>query len=390
MDIAAGFVDAGIAIFSAAVAVGAASATTRGHARRLARLEKLSDEATKDYVPRNEIELALRNIEQSTRRTHDLFHAFVYAGGDRGLTVRAMHAAAADPEHPDDTAVDIYIAGPCPRFEGFVPWFYLDTRGNVTIGTGNLVPDVAAALKLPLRSNDGSWEGGCQVTKDFMRVHRMAPGKRPAFYQCPTSPMITSADNAQLLRARCYAFEKQLCFIFERYDSFPLDARIALLDLIYNLGLGHPPTTTTIGRGLQMFTHLCAAVRAERWEDAALLCARNVHDPNNAFAARNAWTRAQFLSAAHEANGMLPTVSASAAQLAGNVADYLNDHGGTVVFVFHQVASAAAVTMPEAPPRTFADFWMWARDFSHQFSNLRVHHYAAPAPPEEPVSHPKP
>jgi GH24 family phage-related lysozyme (muramidase) len=381
-----GLIGAGIAVVSSAAACGA---TVRSLNRRVTALEHFRNEAPETYVRRDYLKLALDNIEKSTSHTARLVEAFVYHGGDRALAIHAIEAAAADPEHPEDSVVDTYVAGICQRFEGVVPHFYLDTRGLVTIGTGNMVPDVAAALKLPLRTPGGEPATAAQISSEFLRVRAMTHGHMPQFYQTATSPLLGSADNAALLRSRCVAFESQLTGNFAGYWLYPVDARIALLDMVYNLGLGRAPRSGVEGSGLLGFTHLGAAVRNHDWAGAADCCARDVHDP--AFCARNAWTRSQFISAAKEVNGgALASVHASGGQFVSDAIDYVNTHSGTVVFVLHQVVSAGTATMPETPPRTLSELWAWMRDFSHQFINTKAPHLTASAAPEEPVSHPKP
>jgi hypothetical protein len=78
-------------------------------------------------------------------------------------------------------------------------------------------------------------------------------------------------------------FEADLRKQLPHYDSLPDCVKLALLDMIYNLGPA----------GLfKDFPHLMAAIETSAWAQAAAHCMRRGPSP-----ARNAWTRQQFLDA---------------------------------------------------------------------------------------------
>jgi hypothetical protein len=79
------------------------------------------------------------------------------------------------------------------------------------------------------------------------------------------------------------AIEADLRTEFPHYETLPDGVKMALLDMIYNLGPA----------GLfKDFPHLIASIDAGAWAQAAEQCMRR--GPS---AARNAWTREQFLTA---------------------------------------------------------------------------------------------
>src|SRR5579863_2584618 len=67
-------------------------------------------------------------------------------------------------------------------FEGSIPWMYLDTRGNVTVGVGLLVPDAAAAQKLPFVF-EGRAATAAETATEYARVHGMPMGRPAPFYR---------------------------------------------------------------------------------------------------------------------------------------------------------------------------------------------------------------
>jgi GH24 family phage-related lysozyme (muramidase) len=168
------------------------------------------------------------------------------------------------------------------EFEGSVPWMYRDTVGKVTIGVGLLLLDTKAAQSLPfvVGARAATPE---EIAAEYARVDAMALGRASAFYKTPTSLMLTQQTIDAKLSSVLAGFEADLRSQFPHYDTLPDGVKIALLDMIYNLG----PAGLFKG-----FPHLVAAIQTGAWQQAAEHCMRR--GPS---ATRNDWTREQFLSA---------------------------------------------------------------------------------------------
>jgi GH24 family phage-related lysozyme (muramidase) len=170
------------------------------------------------------------------------------------------------------------------HFEGKVSHMYLDTVGLVTVGVGKMLRDIAAAQELPfVRRADGAAASPAEIAADFNAVASQAKGKIASTYERYTALDLPDEAIAALLKTVVDGFEADLADAFAGYDSYPLAAKRALLDMIYNLGLA----------GLLKFKKLKAAVEAGDWQGAAAQCHRN--GPSQE---RNDWTRDQFLAAA--------------------------------------------------------------------------------------------
>src|ERR1700677_1457218 len=115
------------------------------------------------------------------------------------------------------------------------------------------------------------------------RVHAMITGRPATFYKIPGSLELTQQTIDAKLSAVLQQFETRLRAQIPHYDALPDTVKMALLDMIYNLG----PAGLFKG-----FPHLIAAVEAGSWSQAAASCIRRGPGPE-----RNAWTRDQFLSA---------------------------------------------------------------------------------------------
>jgi GH24 family phage-related lysozyme (muramidase) len=167
-------------------------------------------------------------------------------------------------------------------FEGCVPWMYRDTVGKVTVGVGLMLPDAKAAQSLPfvLGTRAATPE---EIAAEYARVDALPLGRASSFYRVPASLELTQQTIDAKLSSVLKGFEAKLRAEFPRYDTMPDSVKMALLDMIYNLG----PAGLFKG-----FPHLVAAVQTGAWAQAAEHCMRR--GPG---AARNAWTQDQFLSA---------------------------------------------------------------------------------------------
>ena len=165
-------------------------------------------------------------------------------------------------------------------FEGAIPWMYLDTRGNVTVGVGLMVPDAAAAAKLLFMVGYRAATAE-EIAAEFARVEAMPMGRPALFYRQDHGLMLEKSEIDCLLRTVLEGFEGELRAKITGYDGFPDGVKMALLDMAYNLG--------PVGL-LHGYPTLIAAVEAGNWPKAAANCFR--HGPG---APRNQWTQKMFL-----------------------------------------------------------------------------------------------
>jgi GH24 family phage-related lysozyme (muramidase) len=145
--------------------------------------------------------------------------------------------------------------------EGEIAHMYLDTVGAVTVGVGNMLPSVNEAQKLSfinrltkkLATKD-------EIKADFESVKKQIKGLKASAYKSYTKLDFppTSIDN--LLNIRIEEFKQQLRLKFPKFDSYPLTAQFALLDMAFNLG-----TEGLVSK----FPNFKKAIEAEDWGKAA-------------------------------------------------------------------------------------------------------------------------
>lgn len=172
--------------------------------------------------------------------------------------------------------------------EGCIQHMYLDTRGYVTVGVGHLLDSAESAQKLAFVCRDtGSAATAEQIEADFDSVRRQPPARVAGFYRDSTAldlPM--DAIDAQLDR-HIDDFEAGIRGHLPDYDNYPDDAREALLDMAFNLGI----------EGLfKKFPKLVSCAAQEDWQSCAQECRRNgISD------ARNQATKTKFENASRMA-----------------------------------------------------------------------------------------
>jgi GH24 family phage-related lysozyme (muramidase) len=162
------------------------------------------------------------------------------------------------------------------KFEGRIPYMYLCTGGEVTVGIGHAIASAADAGQL-------SWAGAAGNAQAGWSAVAAAPrGMLASGYAALTTCRMGDDAINQLAAADVARFTASLEANFPRWDTYPEPAQEALFDMAYNLGIA----------GLNKFHNMLSAVNAGQWETAAQQCHRmGIGD------ARNQETAALFLQA---------------------------------------------------------------------------------------------
>jgi GH24 family phage-related lysozyme (muramidase) len=176
-------------------------------------------------------------------------------------------------------------------FEGTVRWMYRDTVGKITVGVGLMLPDAAAACALAFQIG-GRAATQAEIAADYARVDAMAAGHSAAYYRVVGGLELPPAAIDSLLLKTLTGFEEQVCARMPEFATLPDAVKLVLLDMAYNLGVG----------GLfHEYPKMLEAIASGDWTAAAAECQRH-----GIGEARNAWTRAQLLSA-----GVVKTIQAA-------------------------------------------------------------------------------
>lgn len=183
-----------------------------------------------------------------------------------------------------------------PRFEGDIPWMYLDIKGYVTCGVGLLIDPVEMALALPwVRASDSAPASQAEIRAEWSRIkaakHLATAGAGEAKKLCTlrlTPEGVRLATLAALERML-----RSLVLDFADWEEWPGDAQLAVLLLVWAVGTDLP----------RKWPRLTAALRARDWATAATE-SKISEEGNPGVAPRNRKIRALFEGLA----GHAPTV----------------------------------------------------------------------------------
>lgn len=173
---------------------------------------------------------------------------------------------------------------------------YLDVKGLVTTGVGNLIDPVEAALRLPWK-RAGEPASPDRVRQEWwaLKGRQELRLKHHKFAAAVTTVRLTEEDIDELVAQKLRANEIVLAKTFPRWDAFPADAQLGILSMAWALGAGFPKT----------FKNFARAVLAEDWKGAAESCAirdglstPDKSDDNPGVVPRNKANRLCFLNAA--------------------------------------------------------------------------------------------
>jgi GH24 family phage-related lysozyme (muramidase) len=170
--------------------------------------------------------------------------------------------------------------------EGYCTWPYLDTRGLMTTGIGNLVEDPEAFLALPWRHIDASQLATrAEKLEAYKAVKAVFEPNKPArAYRAVCDLRLADDDVCDLTNERIEReFLPGIRKLLADFDDMPEPAKRGIMDMAYNLGV----------HGLSKFTHFLEACRFSNWKEAAKQCR-----VSSSRESRNQWRIEQFEAAA--------------------------------------------------------------------------------------------
>ena len=191
-------------------------------------------------------------------------------------------------------SVQSYLPLFSQTFEGRVSHMYLDIKGLVTVGVGNLIDPVELALALPFRLKNlpGTPADREQIAVEWRAIKSDRSLAEKGARACAPLTALELSDEAidALISRRAAEDEVSLKrqSQFASFEAWPADAQLALLSMAWALG----PS------GVAGFPKLSAACQAMDFHTAAAECEIS-EDGNAGVVPRNAANRALFLNAAH-------------------------------------------------------------------------------------------
>jgi len=124
------------------------------------------------------------------------------------------------------------------QFEGNTTWMYLDVKGLVTTGRGNLIDPPSMALELPWRTADGVPATHDQILTEWLRVKGLAAqDQRGGGWFKKGAQLWLAQDAVDLLTMRKAAsMDQYLTTRFANYATLYADAQLAVLSMAWAMG----------------------------------------------------------------------------------------------------------------------------------------------------------
>lgn len=151
------------------------------------------------------------------------------------------------------------------KFEGYVQHMYLDVKGLVTTGVGNLIDPVSAALSLPWRYTTGILADRSAILAEWSRIKSHTELAKQGFRAAgKIATLHLDADAIEsLVKQKANSFwDWMRTHYFPDCDSWPACAQLATLSMAWALGPGFPVT----------FKNYAAAAKRQDWKACAAAC----------------------------------------------------------------------------------------------------------------------
>ncbi len=181
--------------------------------------------------------------------------------------------------------------------EGRVHSAYVDVKGLITVGVGNLIDPISLAERLPWTVADGSPADLAQVRADWHKLKDAAGHYSKLHWKfAADATKIRLTDEAidALVDRQLAANEASIKRRFPAWDSFPADAQLAIMSIAWAVGAGFA----------QIFGNLARCIDAQDWEGCVATC-KIREEGNPGIVPRNAKNRFCFHNAALVKAGQL-------------------------------------------------------------------------------------
>jgi GH24 family phage-related lysozyme (muramidase) len=172
-------------------------------------------------------------------------------------------------------------------FEGYTTFLYLDVKGLMTCGVGNLVDPIELALGLPWQDG-GVPASQADITAQWELVKSRQDMKLQGggAFASLTTMRLTDDAVAALVQNKAASMELTLKGYFPGYDALPADAQLGVLSMAWAMGPAFPPG----------FPRFSAALNAQDWATCAAQCLMDATG-NPGLTPRNAANQKLFLAA---------------------------------------------------------------------------------------------
>jgi GH24 family phage-related lysozyme (muramidase) len=139
-------------------------------------------------------------------------------------------------------AVRLHFLAFTAPLEGVCRHLYLDVKGLVTTGVGNLVDPLSAALRLPWQRPDGTAASHSEIVAEWSKVKARTDMKLRGggAYAAITSLRLSKEAVQDLVDVTLTRMDQQMAHAFPGWADLPADAQLACLSMSWAVGPGWP------------------------------------------------------------------------------------------------------------------------------------------------------
>lgn len=145
------------------------------------------------------------------------------------------------------------------QYEGNVPYMYLDSNGYVTVGIGHMMRTAQDAQKLPFIDSKKKKATAADIKTDFDNVKKQLKNMKHTYYKKFTKLTLDPLEVNKQTEKHISNSGKELKVIFPEFDKFPSEVKLALYDIIFNVGMPN------LNKGWALMK---AAIKAKDWAKA--------------------------------------------------------------------------------------------------------------------------
>ncbi|MGF1724094.1 hypothetical protein [Photobacterium nomapromontoriensis] len=123
------------------------------------------------------------------------------------------------------------------EYEGRYNHMYLDSNGYVTIGVGHLIKNIESAINLNFKRISNEHAKRDEIKSDFDTLKKQSKGYKASYYKRFVKLTLSEADIDFLTNKHIITFEGELKRLFPEFKIYPTEVRLALFDIIFNVGM---------------------------------------------------------------------------------------------------------------------------------------------------------
>ncbi len=192
-------------------------------------------------------------------------------------------------------SVEAGFVGFSAPLEGVIRWMYLDVKGLVTVGIGNLIDPVSLAFDVPFVWSDGRVATRSEIQGEWLKI-KSTKSLAKAGYRAAenVSKLRLTDEGVEALVSRVlHQFDGELVRRYPEFDSWPADAQMATIAMAWACG-------TAFGR---TFKGLDASLKKGDFASASQQCKINETGNAGVIPRNKAMRQLYFLAAALPCDG---------------------------------------------------------------------------------------